>query len=407
MMRPVDLSPETELLLCCARTVVGPAQAARLRALLGYGVHWAHVIRSAQRHHMLPLLYSNLNALHRDAVPEAALSELQDRFNTNAARNLFVTHELLKLLDLFDRHRIPAVPFKGPTLAALAYGDPFLRTFGDLDILVHKQDVFRAQDLLISRGHRPRFQEGLASKTGDLESAYADSFVSEDARIGVDLHWHITYRYHFVPVDTELMWERISPVSLIGDAVHTFSTEAMLLILCIQGTKDSWKSLKHICDVAELLRVPRQIDWSWLIEQCNRCGAKRIVAIGLLLANEVLEAPVPSGILQRLRADRAVQSVAMEVSRHLYNDIGSGTGYPPRGVAGHAFFLKSRERLRDKVRYSIFLARTNQRDRWHVGLPAVFSLLYYLLWPLWQVGKHALRPIRTIQFDNLLYRKKI
>jgi len=35
-------------------------------------------------------------------------------------------------------------------------------------------------------------------------------------------------------------------------------------------------------------------------------------------------------------------------------------------------------------------------------LPAVFSLLYYLLWPLWQVGKHALRPMRTIEFDNIL-----
>ena len=53
----------------------------------------------------------------------------------------------------------------------------------------------------------------------------------------------------------------------------------------------------------------------------------------------------------------------------------------------------------------MFLARPKERDRWHL-LPAVIALLYYLLWPLWQVGKHALRPMRTIEFDNILYRKE-
>jgi len=36
---------------------------------------------------------------------------------------------LLKLLDLFENHGIPAVPFKGPVLASSIYGDLSLRQF--------------------------------------------------------------------------------------------------------------------------------------------------------------------------------------------------------------------------------------------------------------------------------------
>lgn len=288
---------------------------------------------------MLSLLYSNLKALCPDAVPEATLNELQDHFNTNAARNLFVTHELLILLDLFDRHGIQAIPFKGPTLAASAYGDLCLRTFGDLDILVRKQDVLVAEDLLISQGYCPKPPIESASKTDDLEWMNADSFVSEDRRIGIDLHWEIAEKFYFLPLDTERFWEHVYPVSLIGTTVHSFSIETMLLILCVQGAKDGWKSLKHICDVAELLRVPRPIDWKGLMEQCSRAGAKRIVALGLLLANEVLA------------------------------------------------------------------TRTREKDRWQLMLPAVLSLLYYLLLPLWRVGKRALHPIITVKFASFLYRK--
>ena len=38
-------------------------------------------------------------------------------------------------------HGVAAIPFKGPTLAAYAYGSTALRRFGDLDLLVRENRV--------------------------------------------------------------------------------------------------------------------------------------------------------------------------------------------------------------------------------------------------------------------------
>jgi len=42
-------------------------------------------------------------------------------------------------------------------LAAQVYGDLSMRDVGDLDLLVRREDIIRAADLLVSLGHHPNF----------------------------------------------------------------------------------------------------------------------------------------------------------------------------------------------------------------------------------------------------------
>ena len=83
---------------------------------------------------------------------KTTLDQLRDDFNDNSRRNLFLTRELLNLLTLFETHQIPAIPFKGPVLAASVYGNLALRQFSDLDLIIHKQHVAKARELLVSAG---------------------------------------------------------------------------------------------------------------------------------------------------------------------------------------------------------------------------------------------------------------
>ena len=45
------------------------------------------------------------------------------------------------------------IPYKGPVLSTSIYHDLALRSFGDLDILVHEHEVLRVLDLLVSYGY--------------------------------------------------------------------------------------------------------------------------------------------------------------------------------------------------------------------------------------------------------------
>jgi len=64
--------------------------------------------------------------------------------------------------------------------------------------------------------------------------------------------WAIAPKHCFL-LDTECLWERLSRYPLLVRRYH-FPT-AGFAFDCMNGTKDVWKSLKQICDVAEVIRA--------------------------------------------------------------------------------------------------------------------------------------------------------
>ncbi|MGH9891867.1 MAG: nucleotidyltransferase domain-containing protein [bacterium] len=174
--------PEIELLICCARTHIDPGTSDKIRTLVAKDIDWAYLIRKAWRQGTTPLLYLGLGSTLPRAVPENVLDTLRSSFHANAARNLFLAGELIRLVDLFDSHRIPAIAYKGPALAVSVYQNLALRQFSDLDILVHPWDFyFSAQDLLIAHGWRRISDYG-----------WECGFVDSGGRVSLDLHQGIT-----------------------------------------------------------------------------------------------------------------------------------------------------------------------------------------------------------------------
>ena len=126
--------------------------AERIKELLREGVDWDSIIRTAAWHKVMPLLYRSLNSISPESVPEAALDQLHKHYLSNLGRNVFLTKQLLKIVDLLNAHGIATILFKGLALASSVYGDLGLRQFNDLDLLIHKKDVLRAMDLLRVHG---------------------------------------------------------------------------------------------------------------------------------------------------------------------------------------------------------------------------------------------------------------
>lgn len=58
-----------------------------------------------------------------------------------------LTYELKRICALFEKEQIPHMPLKGAVIRKL-YPDPWMRTSGDIDILVKKEDAVRAAELL-------------------------------------------------------------------------------------------------------------------------------------------------------------------------------------------------------------------------------------------------------------------
>lgn len=395
--------PEIQLLLCCTRTCIHPETASRIKTLLQKDIDWAYLIQTAARHGVMPLLYQTLNTICPKAVPKAILAELRNYFHTNTLFSLFQTKKLLELLNLFEAHKLPAIPFKGPILAGLAYNNLALRQFCDLDILVHERDALKAKDLLIS--HEYQLVQ---------EFSWEYQFVDKNGRVNVDLHWAVAPHHFCFLLDFNSLWERLEPVSLIDTTVQSFSPEDLLLILCMNVARDCCGEkgrLSQICDIAELLCANREIDWGSLMEQANRLGTKRMLLVGLFLARDLLGTTLPEEVLQKLQAEPALESITAQMYEWLFYEV----EYPLLGRERTFFYFKLRERLQDLVPYLIYYASLylppNETDRAFLPLPPSLSFLYYLIRPLRVFGKYSLsllkHYLRKLQIASHFFRPQI
>jgi hypothetical protein len=386
----VSTRPEIELLLCCTRVCMDSTRVDQLRTLLQQEIDWTYLTQMALRQGVMSLLYFNLNTTCPDAVPKTVLEQLRDYFQSNALNSLFLASELIKLLHLFKDNGIAAIPFKGPVLAASAYGNLTLREFCDLDILVHERDFLKARELLILHGYQPH-----------QEFDWEQSFAHSDNDVHVDLHQGIASQYFPVRLDFDRCWQRLDAVSLAGTTVVNFSPEDLLIILCVQLAKDCWyerEQLIKVSDIAQLIYTCQVLDWEGVLEQARLLGCTRMLFLALVLAHELLGTALPQTIVIEIQANSVVRSLALQLRDRFFQN----TYIPPdtiesplkRLVRSVIFNFRIRERWQDKLPYIFFLFQSavipNDKDCALVSLPTYLSFLYYLLKPIRLAKKYGL-----------------
>lgn len=383
------LRPEFELLLCCARIHLLPGTRDRIMRLLQSELDWAYLINLASGHGLLPLLYRHLNAVAAAALPRDILIPLLGHYESNARRNRAMADELLVVLRTLDAHGIPAIPFKGPALAAAVYGDLALREFSDLDILLRVDDVLAASRLLQQHGYIHEYD-----LTPDAEAALVRSslqyhliFDHASRPVKLELHWKTDADFPVEPVANDQWWAHLGHAYLGGDQVRCFGIEELFLILCLHGSKHGWCSLGWLVDVAELLRQHPDLDWDWIMERSAQLNCERRLAVGWLLARELLDAPLPERVGKRLDGAAAARKLADTLRNRLFDPASRGFS-----DVGNVFL---RLRLLDErpwrqvllFKDAIFAPTVPDWSRWPLPRPLFF--LYLPLRILRLMAKYA------------------
>lgn len=362
---PVLTPAAAEVLLLCARLRLDPESAARLRELASRSLSWDHLRRNALKHGIIPLVYQRLSESVRDVVPGPVLARLRRDHQQNSIRSLAVTAELLRLLQLLERHGIGAVPYKGPALAAHVYGNLSIRQFGDLDILVREDDVSRAKGVLCEDGYVTEGWPSLLDEAAFLRRAHVHSFHSAEGSVHLELHWDFTPRELAFPLDLDALWGRLRRRPLGSVDVLTLPPEDLLLILCVHGAKHCWSRLKSIRDVAEVVDTDRDMDWDRVLDDSRSLGAHRMLSLGIFLAGELLGAPVPLEVRRHIDEDLMVPHLAGDVRARLFRDD------VRHSVSAEAqlFYMKMRERVRERLPQAMRYMRRYARERLYGSAP--------------------------------------
>ena len=298
-----------QFLVHCLRAYLG-GEGTPSATLPAEAVDWDALVHLAAFHRVAPLLYKSLRDAGPEAAPNSAVTDLEAYVRSASSRGLLLTGELLRLLKRWEAAGIRAIPFKGPALAASLYGDPALRHFDDLDVLVREADCAAAKEVVLALGYQPRrqnpYQQVFTLLRGEVE-------------INIEVHWDFKLVPEVHPYDPHLAaaWTRCETISLGGHPALAFGPPDKLLYLCVHGSRHLWFRLQWICDVAQLLRTCPTLDWDRLMAQAKASGGQRMLFLGLSLAHDLLGAPLPPKIEERVRRDRPTARLTRQI-KHQY-----------------------------------------------------------------------------------------
>jgi len=328
--------------------------------LLAGELNWDTLLELADEHGVQGMLARRLDEAGYTGVPAAAREKLLARVRAQHLFTLSLTAELFRILDDFSKAHIDAIPVKGPVISQLAYGDPALRSFGDLDLLLRHRDIEAAIGRMKAMGF-VLDAPVKALQAGKIPGEYL--FRKTGTPRLVELHTEKTFRHYPEPMQIEEMIGRKRRMQLDAREVPALSLEDEMVFDCVHGGKDFWERLMWVSDVAAILATYPEIDWKKARGAAVEVGAERMLFTGLQLAAVVLGSRLPQGIAEAIQRDPEIQTLCGEIQRWL-----PYAGCRAPGVAARAAYrVKMGGGGITGVAYLMRLSLSPTEDDWEDG----------------------------------------
>ena len=367
----MNMRPEHQLLLCCARTNSSRENQDKIRKLVNDGLHWSCLLQMAKGHGVAPLLYYRLLRINADRkIPESIMSALQNLYYGNLARNILLGREIKNILTAFERKEIPALVLRGLLLAETIYKNIALRPVADLYFLVPREHVSQVAKTLLELGFESRWP-GPMPRGNSTELWFVKQTPGERRHLRtliVDIHQDITSSIRFkttVKIRAEQVIMDARPVRIQGIKTLAMVPEDLILHLTL---RHCFERIIRLCDIAEVLKAKRnEVRWEFLLEKAKENRIATNMYYTLCHAQRFLQTPVPREILEKLRPSW--------LRKTLLDNIFTKTTYPLDSTSfpkGRKYFLQilASDRLLDIPRVL-----------WKVLFPSHEWLVYYYTSP--------------------------
>lgn len=370
-----DISPEEDLIRECTRRQLG-AREGEL-TIRQQSIDGNEVYDLARRHGVLPLVYRELKSADVSPVTASAFDSLREETEAIAQRNLHAVNVLDDLIERFNSASIPVRVIKGPVLSAITYGDIASRQFADLDLLIPRKDLRKAESILKDERFSPKRDHTPSQARVDEKVSVEREFFRSTDGMWIDLHWQPIQRRFPSPISQDDLFKAKKIVQVANRDIPTLSAQNSLLLHTLHGTKHCWPRLEWVADIVGLSQS-ELLDWPELIARSKSAGTFRAFSLGLCLADAIFDQNLSTEITTEIPksiADLTKQSLAW-----LWSDIfGAGDiGIPER----IPFHLMALDRWPDRLRYLIRLGfYPAPVDLEQLALPPALFPLYHVYTP--------------------------
>ena len=261
------LSPADRLLWLVCRGELDPVRRRLLHETIDGELSWDRVINKGRYHRLLDLLHHHLQACGGLArVPEAAQMRMAESRQHARAMQAKLDAALTRCTVTLDAAAVDYVLVKGPTLQLL-YPPGVVRAAGDLDFVVHEQDLAAVTAALGKAGFLLQTPVP-AGLTAAQTMAYCHTFEQlrflDDAGAEVELHFRL--HNYGPPASYEPLWDSVASWTMPdGMSRRGIGLEELFLYLVSHLNLHAFGRILWYYDVAEFYQAwHRQIDWTEL-----------------------------------------------------------------------------------------------------------------------------------------------
>lgn len=243
-------------------------EALEARAVAGE-IDWDALAARTEAERLGPLFY---NAFAQAGfLPTPVKERWQLAYRSASLSYVVWSNALKRVADALTRGGIPVIVLKGAALAETIYDKPTLRPLADIDVLIRREQVPGALEVLQEAGYAPPQAAESEGYTLRFENELA---VSSRSRFGlaVDIHWSlIDSHYYQQALSHDWFWD--SSVPLPGYAARMLGPEAQLLHLSTHFmVHHHGKGILWLYDIVRLLRHhDGALDWNRVFGEAERC----------------------------------------------------------------------------------------------------------------------------------------
>jgi hypothetical protein len=278
---------------------------------------------------MLPLLARYLGSFGAAGAPLRGALHAAVLEGSRSA--LALTAELLDVVRRLEELEVPVVAYKGPALAIQAFGEPSLRRFGDLDLVVEPGGLDRAVAALEGLGFVAEPFGSRAQRAAVLRDGHHLALVR--GGVVVELHWRFSKRIFGFGEELAGVWERRQVLPVAGARLPVLAPGDHVLALAIHASKGIWAALEWTLAIAMLARALPADAWDGVAARAEGWRCTRALQVSLLLSEQLFATPAPAGLWARLPPDAATRALARAIARRTLAETRSPAGYLRTQVA--------------------------------------------------------------------------
>ena len=297
-----ELRRQEKFFLICRLLRTTQTETAVTEEFYNYSDHdWEEFWKVSRIHSVTELLYSRIMALNIvRQFPDNVLERFKEFLYPRASANSWLLQTGKEVTQRLLESGIETLALKGLFLQQAVYADDEIRPMNDVDLLVRREQIPAAIEILNEIGFRvlshfdPAFENEDIKHVPPMQNEYGQT---------LELHWNLLEENEPFSIDMDCVWDQ---KCCFDDQLWGLSVEHLIVHLAIHGSYQHYLrlGLRSLLDLNRVIeKFADEIEWEQVLSTAKTWNAEKSLWISLKLTQKYLSLDLPEDVVLSLEPE--------------------------------------------------------------------------------------------------------